>query len=250
MSDDDKRADDDHRDDPWRGPDAESDPTSPIAQEPTGVLPQSEEPAPPPPPGPYAGHYGSASGQDQPPSGDDPQSYGQGGYGQGGYGQSSYGQPGPYDQPGAYGQYGAPGQSAYGQQPYGQDSYGQHYGQGAYGAGGYGAPPPQGQPYGGYGTPYRSTPPTNTSAIVLTVLSALSLLSCANIFIIPALVLGILGLTRNNTQPQDARSKTKLGWILFAVAWAIIIIGAIIVGIIAAAGGFDGGASYDYGNTY
>jgi hypothetical protein len=114
----------------------------------------------------------------------------------------------------------------YAQQPPAQP-YGQHADQ-------YAQPWP-GQQYPAYGQQsYTTGPPTptNTSALVLTILSALSL---CNFLTVASLVLGILALTKSSTDPQGSRRLTRIGWIVFAVVWVLVImgvIGAILLGVL------------------
>jgi hypothetical protein len=95
----------------------------------------------------------------------------------------------------------------------------------------YGPPPvhqygqPQVQQYGqppapAYGQPYGTGAPsqTNASAIVLTILSVLSI--CL-VVPIASLVLGIIALTKNSTDPEGSRRMTKIGWIVFGVGWGL-----------------------------
>ena len=115
--------------------------------------------------------------------------------------------PVPYGQPPS-----APAYQAYGQQPYGS---GQHA-------------------------------PTNTSAIVLTVVSGLSVFSC-NILAIASLVLGIVALTKNTTDHEGSRRLTKIGWIVFAAVWGVAIlaiIGLIVVGAVTS----NSSSSHMFGN--
>src|SRR5450759_372097 len=100
----------------------------------------------------------------------------------------------------------------------------------------YGQPPapPYGQAQSGQQYPAYSQQPyatgqpseTNGSAIVLTVLSGVSLVFC-NVLAIASLVLGIVALTKNTTDREGSRRLTKIGWIVFAVVWAIGILGLI-----------------------
>ena len=85
-----------------------------------------------------------------------------------------------------------------------------------------------GPPYPAYGQQAYGTgqPEANGSAIVLTVLSGVSLLFC-NILAIASLVLGIVALTRNTTDHEGSRRLTKVGWIVFAAVWAVAILGVI-----------------------
>ncbi len=96
--------------------------------------------------------------------------------------------------------------------PYGQAPYGQAYGQPPYGSTAYGQPPYSMPP-----APYGAPPAKNTSAIVLTVVSAVTLVACCNLLAIPSLILGIIGINKSGTDPQGAARMTKAGWITFAV---------------------------------
>ena len=110
-------------------------------------------------------------------------------------------------------------------QPYGQPQPAQQYP--AYDQP-YGQPQPA-QQYPAYGQqPYATGPhiEPNGSAIVLTILSGLSLIFC-NIFAIASLVVGIIALGKNSTDPARSRRLTKIGWIVFAGVWALVILGLI-----------------------
>ena len=101
-------------------------------------------------------------------------------------------------------------------------------------------PPPQ-QPYGSqpqpnpyaapaaYGYQVPPAAPANTSAIVLTIVSGLSILLCACFFAIVPLIFGILGITHNATDPAKSAQMTRYGWISFGVC-------VLIVAVIAALG--------------
>jgi len=158
-------------------------------------------------PGPYS--EPGSSGQAPNPYGQAPNPYAAGA--PGGYPTS---RPGPPPTPGAPGTVGAgfpPGPPA------------------AYGGPGYGPPAP-GQPGPGYapspyGRPQGGT--TNTSAIVLLVVSGLStLIGC--FFAIPALILGIMAVVKQGESPADSAKFTRWGWIAYAVAVAFVVIGGII----------------------
>lgn len=100
----------------------------------------------------------------------------------------------------------------------------------------YGQPPapPYGQQYPGYGQQYYApgapAVPSNTSAIVLTIVSGVSMLSTAFFVGIPSLIFGIMALTSNPTDPVGSRKKSRIGWIIYAVNVGIIIL--LIVGAI------------------
>lgn len=109
----------------------------------------------------------------------------------------------------------------------------------------YGAPAPGQYPYTappvGYGPP-RS----NTSAIILTVASGIALVACCGIFQLPALVLGIIALTRQTTDPAGSARMARRGWIAFGIGigvMALLVLGYIALGV----GGAFSGTVYPYG---
>jgi hypothetical protein len=78
----------------------------------------------------------------------------------------------------------------------------------------------------------------NVSAIVLTILSALSF---CNLLTLCSLVLGIIALTKNSADPEGSRRLTKVGWVVFAVAWVAGIVALVAyVGIFASTRGTSG----------
>jgi hypothetical protein len=114
-------------------------------------------------------------------------------------------------------------------QPYGQQPPAQPYGQ-----------QPPAQPYGQQPLAYSQQPyaigqhtPANTSAIVLTILSGVSVIFC-NILAIASLVVGIVALTKNTTDHEGSRRYAKIGWIVFASVWAVAILGIIALIILGA----------------
>jgi hypothetical protein len=166
-----------------------------------------------PPPGqgvPGQGQYPQGSSEQQP--------YGQDPYGQGSYGQGGAGQDQPYP--------------AYGQQPQGT-GYPEYGPQGASGPG-YPAPAPP----AGYPTPYQpaygaapayAAPRQNTGALVLTIVSGVTLVFCGGLLVIPALILGIIGLTKQNEDPEGSSRMTRYGWWAYAAGVAVTIIAAIAI---------------------
>lgn len=101
------------------------------------------------------------------------------------------------------------------------------------------APMPPGAP--GMPPPYPYAPaqaaPVNTSAIVLVIFSSLALVTGYCCYIgIPGLILGILGITKNATDPEGAAKLTKIGWITFAALSVItfLAIAVIVIGLVAA----------------
>jgi hypothetical protein len=201
-----------YRDPTAPGWDERGEPTQAVPAEGTQQLP-SEPPAPAQPAG------------EEPLQAPNPYEQARNPYAAGapGYGYPTS-QPGPPPAPGAPGTVGAgfpPGPPpAYGQQPTGGQPYGQvqPYGQQPYGQ--------QGQP--GYApSPYARPRQTNTSAIVLLVVSGLStLVGC--FFAIPALILGIMAVVKQGESPADSAKFTRWGWIAYAIALAFVVIGGII----------------------
>lgn len=114
-----------------------------------------------------------------------------------------------------------------GTSPYGASPYG-----GApYGGTPYGTPAsPYGTPASPYGTPppayYQSAAPqSNTSALVLTIVSAIGTLSCC--LPLPALILGIMALTKQTSEPERSAQLAKYGWITFGVMVGLAVIAFI-----------------------
>ena len=113
-----------------------------------------------------------------------------------------------------------------GYQPQGTQGYPGHPGGPGYPAGSgqpAGPPLPSGAP-NPFGTPPPSTQP-NTSAIVLTVLSGVATLTvyCACIGL-PSLIFGIVGITKQSTDPEGAARMTKIGWIVFGVMTLLTVL--------------------------
>lgn len=193
---------------------------------PTEQLPQGSQPPPVPPVPPAPSHDAP---HEPPRSPYDP------------YAGSSAQPTSPYaaPPPPPYDPYAAP-QPAY--DPYA--ATGGQAQQGAYPA--YGAPEQWQTPPPGYGAPA----PQNTSALVLTILSGIVTLSCCIPGIAP-LVLGIMALNKQSTDPEGSRRLTRWGWIAFGVGIALVVLG--IIGFIAlgAAGVWtDGGYSSDSDFSY
>lgn len=112
--------------------------------------------------------------------------------------------------------------------PYGQQQPGQPSGQ------------QPGAQYPAYGQQtYATGAPTETngSAIVLTILSGIFMLSTCFTVGIPSLIFGIMALTSNSTDPAGARKKTRTGWIIFGVNFGIVVLLAIVAfGLLIATG--------------
>lgn len=148
---------------------------------------------------------------------------------------AAYGPPPTYPPPAAYGQQPASGQpptyppsAAYGQPP----AYGQY--------------PAYGQPQPGYGQgPYGPPAPSNGSAMVLTVLSGIGTVSCC-LFLAPALIFGIVALTKQSNDPAGSAKVTRYGWIAFGVAMVLAVLAVVAFFGFGAAGFFDDGGSYEY----
>ena len=141
------------------------------------------------------------------------------------YGQAPYGQP---PQPGPYGQppYGQPPQPA----PYGQPPYGQNpYGQSPY--------PPPPVPYG--------APQQNNGALTLTIVSAVATVMCC-LLCLPALIFGIVALSKQSTDPQASARMTRYGWIALGVCVALAVLLVVVFVALGVFGAFDASTSYDY----
>lgn len=119
--------------------------------------------------------------------------------------------------------YGPPGhdQSSYGQAAYGQPTYGQ-------------APPPpsalpqQWIPPQGYAGTQPAYPQTNTSALVLLIVSGMMTLSCYFTVVgIAPLILAIVAMTKQNTDWAGSRRLSKIGWIVLGVLFGLCVLGFI-----------------------
>jgi len=116
--------------------------------------------------------------------------------------------------------------------PYGQQPPAPPYGQ-----------PQPGQQYPAYSQQYYATGPhqeANASAIVLTILSGIVMLSTCFLVGIPSLIFGIMALTSNNTDPVHSRKHAKTGWILFAVNFGVIVLLTIGFFALAIGSGWSG----------
>ena len=198
-------------------PQASSDPAAP--QPDAGAAPAAPEPPAAEQPWTPPPAYGQPGGYTEQPPYQDP-------YAQPPYGQQPYGQ-----QPPAYGQQAAPyGQDPYAQQPYGQQGYGQQ-------------PVPYGQsPYAAPGT-YGQQSRTNGSALALTIISGLATVSCC-LLSAPALIFGIIALTKQTTDPEGSARMTRYGWIAFAAGFALSLLAIGIFFALGAGGAFDDPGPY------
>ena len=204
----------------WRSPEPAQQAQQAQPAQPTQPLPTEQPVAPPSPypPQPAPDPWRPAA-QDQNP-----------------YGQPQYPPP-PYPPP-----------------PYDPTVAGQEYSQSPYAPSPYGSPfgaqtPYAQPPYSMPSAPYGAPPARNTSAIVLTVVSAVTLVLCCNVLAIPSLILGILGLTKAGADPQGSARMAKAGWITFGITMALAVIGWLIFFVLAANGTLDGSTSYDYQGT-
>lgn len=185
-------------------------PIDPTAPPEDAAWPASEAPSP---------AYGESTGPSQQPA------YGQ----QPEHPPTAAPQPGAYPPPAAYGQPPTyPPPAAYSQPP----AYGQY--------------PAYGQPQPGYGQgPYGPPAPSNGSAMVLTVLSGIGTVSCC-LFLAPALIFGIVALTKQSNDPAGSAKMTRYGWIAFGVAMVLAVLAVVAFFGFGAAGFLDDGGSYEY----
>ncbi len=131
-----------------------------------------------------------------------------------------------------------PQDSPYGANSYAQPGYVQHpYGSTAYGQAPYALPP----------VPYGTPPPTNT-ALPLTIVSAIATVFCC-LLSLPSLIIGIVALSKQATDPYGAAKLTRWGWIILGITAVVAVVGVVaFFALGAAAGMFDSG-SYDYQGT-
>lgn len=221
-------------------------------------LPDSTEPSPAPGPDDTQVVGPEATRPFTPPAPPAPPSYEQPTYSTPSYDLPAYGAP-QQDAPPATDPHATPAQNPYGAPPAPPvDPYGAPSASGAYpppptpGASvpSYGQSAPSGQsapygpaaPYGsapayGPGSPYAA-PRNNTSALVLTIVSGLTTVItigfCVGIVFVPALVFGIIGLTKQSSDPESSRKMSRWGWISFGVAIGLGVLA--IVGIVVLAG--------------
>ena len=110
--------------------------------------------------------------------------------------------------------------------------------------------PPYGQQYPAYGQQYYATgapsAPSNTSAIILTIVSGLATVTTCVIGI-PSLIFGIMALTSNTTDPVGSRKKSKTGWIIFAVNAGVIALAVVAIVAIVFATSAGGSSNFDSG---
>ncbi|NYF97847.1 hypothetical protein [Janibacter cremeus] len=106
--------------------------------------------------------------------------------------------------------------------------------------GGPGQVPPGSMPPGQMPGPgqYGNPTPTNTSAVVLSVISGVLTLSgiCCLVGLIP-LIFGILGLTQNASDPEHAKKMTRIGWITLVLLSLVVLVAIIGVVLFATMGG-------------
>jgi hypothetical protein len=226
------------------------DPTAPPAQDPLSAPPSPYQPTEPIPQTPSSDPPAHGRPGDEQPT--DQPAYGRPAYGQPSYGQPSYGQP-------SYGQQAAPEQQPWGlpptppvpptgptqatqpgADPYAQPTaaYGQPYGQ-SYGQS-YGQPPAYAQPFPGTYT----QPANNGSALALTIVSAVSVVMCGGLLVIPALIFGIVGLTKQSSDPEGSRRMSRYGWWAFGIGVVVSIL--LVVGLFAFLIAAEGSGSFSY----
>ena len=110
--------------------------------------------------------------------------------------------------------------------------------------------PPYGQQPPAYSQQYYATGapavPSNTSAIVLTIMSGLATMTTCVIGI-PSLIFGIMALTSNSTDPVGSRKKSRTGWIILAINAGVVVLAA--AGLIALLV-ITGSSSADFNTGY
>ena len=99
-------------------------------------------------------------------------------------------------------------------------------------------PPPPPSAYPQYGVPpvgYAAPQQTNVSGLVLTIMSGLLVFSCYFTLIgLPSFIIGIIAMTKQNTDWEGSRRLARIGWIvlgsLFALA-ILAVIAFIVIGV-------------------
>lgn len=99
-------------------------------------------------------------------------------------------------------------------------------------------PPPPPSAYPQYGVPpvgYAAPQQTNVSGLVLTIISGLLVFSCYFTLIgLPSFIIGIIAMTKQNTDWEGSRRLARIGWIvlgsLFALA-ILAVIAFIVIGV-------------------
>ena len=86
-----------------------------------------------------------------------------------------------------------------------------------YGPGPYAAP-------GTYGAPQH-----NGSALALTITAGILSVLCCSLLTLPALILGIVGLSKQSTDPEGSARMTRYGWIAFGVGVLVSILAIIVL---------------------
>ena len=104
-------------------------------------------------------------------------------------------------------------------------------------------PTPAEGPIPGTGN-YTNPAPANTSAVVLTVVSGLLILSgvCCPVGAVP-FIFGILGLTQNSSDPENAARMTRIGWIILVLLTVLLVL-AIVGAVFFIATGSPSGGVY------
>ena len=82
------------------------------------------------------------------------------------------------------------------------------------------------------------------SAVVLTIISGLTTVACC-LFTAPALILGIVALTRQSTDPAGSARMARYGWIAFAVAIGLTLVAGGILLAFGVGGFVDEPGSYE-----
>ncbi|QIM21821.1 hypothetical protein G7075_12940 [Phycicoccus sp. HDW14] len=81
---------------------------------------------------------------------------------------------------------------------------------------------------------------------MLTILTGVLTVFCCSLLTVPALVLGIVGLTKQDNDPEGSRRMTRFGWIAFSVGIGLTVLGFILLIAYGVATG-DTSTSFDSG---
>ena len=83
------------------------------------------------------------------------------------------------------------------------------------------------------------------SAIALTITAGVLSVLCCSLLTLPALILGIVGLSKQSTDPEGSARMTRYGWIAFGVGLLVSILAIIGFFALGAGGYFDDPGPYD-----
>ena len=85
----------------------------------------------------------------------------------------------------------------------------------------------------------------DTGALTLTIVSAVATVMCC-LLCLPALIFGIVALSKQSTDPQASARMTRYGWIALGICVALAVLLVVVFVALGVFGAFDASTSYDY----